>query len=75
MLFAAEGGRAMLVELSVMEWRYHAVIKVVSGASVSEVARLPPRSGRRARAPEPRATDEPAFDTHKEEISGVAAVP
>ena len=38
----------MLVELSVMEWRYHAVIKVVSGASVSEVARLPPRCARRA---------------------------
>ena len=32
MLFAAEGGRAMLVELSVMEQRYHAVMEVVSGA-------------------------------------------
>jgi transposase InsO family protein len=39
MLFAAEGGRAMLVELSVMEQRYHAVMEVVSGAPVSEVAR------------------------------------
>jgi hypothetical protein len=33
MLFAVEGGRAMLVELSVMEQRYHAVMEVVSGAS------------------------------------------
>jgi hypothetical protein len=32
MLFAAEGGRAMLVELSVMEQRYHAVVQVVSVA-------------------------------------------
>jgi transposase InsO family protein len=39
MLFAAEGGRAMLVELSVMEQRYHAVMEVVSGAPVTEVAR------------------------------------
>jgi hypothetical protein len=39
MLFAAEGGRAMLVELSVMEQRYHAVMEVVSSAPVSEVAR------------------------------------
>jgi transposase len=39
MLFAAEGGRAMLVELSVMEQRYHAVMEVISGASVTEVAR------------------------------------
>jgi transposase InsO family protein len=38
MLFAAEGGRAMLVELSVMEQRYHAVMEVVSGAPVTEVA-------------------------------------
>ena len=29
----------MLVELSVMEQRYHAVMEVVSGAPVSEVAR------------------------------------
>jgi transposase InsO family protein len=35
----AEGGRAMLVELSVMEQRYHAVMEVVSGAPVTEVAR------------------------------------
>src|SRR6266516_4878866 len=39
MLIAAGGGRAMLVELSVMEQRYHAVMEVVSGAPVSEVAR------------------------------------
>jgi transposase InsO family protein len=39
MLFAAEGGRAMLVELSVMEQRYHAVMEVISGAPVTEVAR------------------------------------
>src|SRR5690242_20724735 len=39
MLFAAEGGRAMLVELSVMEQRYHAVMEVISGAPVAEVAR------------------------------------
>jgi transposase InsO family protein len=38
MLFAAEGGRAMLVELSVMEQRYHAVMEVISGAPVTEVA-------------------------------------
>jgi transposase InsO family protein len=38
-LIAAEGGRAMLVELSVMEQRYHAVMEVVSGAPVTEVAR------------------------------------
>ena len=37
-VFAAEGGRAMLVELSVMEQRYHGVMEVVSGASVTEVA-------------------------------------
>ena len=36
---ARYGGRAMLVELSVMEQRYHAVMEVVSGAPVSEVAR------------------------------------
>jgi len=29
----------MLVELSVMEQRYHAVMEVVSGAPVTEVAR------------------------------------
>ena len=39
MLFAAGGGRAMLVELSVMEQRYHAVMEVISGAPVAEVAR------------------------------------
>ena len=39
MLFAAEGGRAMLVELSVMEQRYHAVMEVISGAPVAEVGR------------------------------------
>jgi transposase len=38
-LIAAEGGRAMLVELSVMEQRYHAVMEAVSGAPVTEVAR------------------------------------
>jgi transposase InsO family protein len=38
-VFMAGGGRAMLVELSVMEQRYHAVMEVVSGAPVSEVAR------------------------------------
>ena len=38
-LFAAEGGRAMLVELSVVEQRYHAVMEVLSGAPVTEVAR------------------------------------
>jgi transposase InsO family protein len=37
-LFAAEGGRAVLVELSVMEQRYHAVMEVLSGAPVTEVA-------------------------------------
>jgi transposase len=31
--------RAMLMEMSVMEQRYHAVMKVVSGAPVTEVAR------------------------------------
>ena len=30
---------AMLVELSVMEQRYHAVMEVISGAPVTEVAR------------------------------------
>ena len=39
MLFAAGGGRAMLVELSVMEQRYHAVMEVISGAPVAEVVR------------------------------------
>jgi hypothetical protein len=29
-LFATEGDRAMLVELSVMEQRYHAVVEVIS---------------------------------------------
>jgi transposase-like protein len=38
-LFAAEDGRAVLVELSVMEQRYHAVMEVISGAPVTEVAR------------------------------------
>jgi hypothetical protein len=38
-LFAAEGGRAMLVELSVAEQRYHAVMDVISGAPVTEAAR------------------------------------
>jgi transposase InsO family protein len=38
-LIAVEGGRAMLVELSVMEQRYHAVMQVISGAPVTEVAR------------------------------------
>jgi transposase len=38
-LFAAEGGRAVLVELSIMEQRYHAVMEVISGAPVAEVAR------------------------------------
>jgi transposase InsO family protein len=38
-LFAAEGGPAMLVELSIMEQRYHAVMEVISGAPVTEVAR------------------------------------
>ena len=33
------GGRAMLMELSVMEQRYHAVMEAASGAPVSEVAR------------------------------------
>jgi transposase len=37
-LFAAEGGRAVLVELSIMEQRYHAVMEVMSGAPVTEVA-------------------------------------
>jgi transposase InsO family protein len=37
-LFAAEGGRAVLVELSVMEQRYHAVMEVIAGAPVTEVA-------------------------------------
>jgi transposase InsO family protein len=37
-LFAAEGGQAVLVELSVMEQRYHAVMEVISGAPVTEVA-------------------------------------
>ena len=37
-LFAAEGGRAMLVELSLMEQRYHAVMEAISGAPVTEVA-------------------------------------
>jgi hypothetical protein len=32
-LIAAGDGRAMLVELSVMEQRYHAVMGVVSGAA------------------------------------------
>jgi len=38
-LFTAEGGRAMLVELSIVEQRYHAVMEVISGAPVAEVAR------------------------------------
>jgi hypothetical protein len=38
MVFATEGGRATLVELSVMEQRYHAVMEVISGAPVTEVA-------------------------------------
>jgi transposase InsO family protein len=38
-LFAAEGGRVMLVELSIVEQRYHAVMEVISGAPVTEVAR------------------------------------
>jgi transposase InsO family protein len=38
MLIAAGGGRAMLVELSVMEQRYHAVMEVISGSPVTEVA-------------------------------------
>src|ERR1700685_2547647 len=33
MLFAAEGSQAILVELSVMEQRYHAVMEVASGAT------------------------------------------
>jgi transposase len=37
--FAAKGGRAMLVELSVMEQRYHAVMEVIGGAPVTDVAR------------------------------------
>jgi hypothetical protein len=37
-LFASEGGRAMLVELSVTEQRYHDVMEVVSGAPVTEAA-------------------------------------
>jgi hypothetical protein len=36
MLFAAEGGRGMLVELSIMEQRYHAVMEVVSGAQIRD---------------------------------------
>jgi len=50
MLFAVEGGRAMLVELSVMEQRYHAVMEVVSGAPVTEVARRYGCPGRRCTA-------------------------
>jgi transposase InsO family protein len=38
-LIAAGGGRAMLVELNVMEQRYQAVMEVISGAPVTEVAR------------------------------------
>ena len=41
MLFAAEGGRAMLVELSVMEQRYHAVMEVVSGTRCWTIALSP----------------------------------
>jgi transposase-like protein len=37
-VFATEGGRAILVELSIMEQRYHAVMEVISGAPVTEVA-------------------------------------
>jgi hypothetical protein len=37
-VFATEGGRAMLVELSVMGQRYHAVMEVISGVPVTEVA-------------------------------------
>jgi hypothetical protein len=40
----------MLVELSVMEQRYHAVMEVVSGAPVSEVARRYGYPGRRCMA-------------------------
>lgn len=36
---SGRGGRAMLVELSVKEQRYHAVMEVLSGAPVTEVAR------------------------------------
>jgi transposase len=37
-LFAVEGDRVMLVELSIVEQRYHAVMEVISGAPVTEVA-------------------------------------
>lgn len=50
MLIAAEGGRAMLVELSVMEQRYHVVMEVASGAPVTEVARRYGVSSRRSTA-------------------------
>jgi len=46
-LFAAEGGRAVLVELSIMEQRYHVVMEVVSGAPVTEVVRQARRSRKR----------------------------
>jgi len=37
-LFAAGGGRALLVELRVMKQHYHAVMEVPPGAPVTEVA-------------------------------------
>jgi hypothetical protein len=40
----------MLVELSVMEQRYHAVMEVVSGAPVSEVPAVTGYPGRRCTA-------------------------
>src|SRR6185437_1109715 len=42
------GWPAMLVELSVMEQHYHAVMEVVSGALVTEVAWLNHATGRTA---------------------------
>jgi hypothetical protein len=37
-VFATEDGRVILVELSIMEQRYHAVMEVISDAPVTEVA-------------------------------------
>jgi hypothetical protein len=37
-VFATEDGQVILVELSIMEQRYHAVMEVISGAPVTEVA-------------------------------------
>ena len=50
MLFAAEGGRAMLVELSVAEQCYHAVMEVIVAPVIEVAGSVTPRPHRRWRA-------------------------